>query len=194
MRPARRMVSGADAARETVPASVERNRCPHTDFAPLGAAGWLHAVMGAYPQPDVAGAPPKPGARLRSRDRPTRLGWSEIGVPTLVSLRWGQPGGLPLRNWAAGGVAAAGVEVGLLRHHHLAAEDADQRAVLVVPARLDMDDPAVVLAGRLPLLQHRRLAVDRVAVERRRHVTQRLDLEVGDRLARHVRHRHPDEQ
>src|SRR6478609_9597952 len=61
-------VSGADAARGTVPASVERNRCPHTDFAPLGAAGWLHAVMGACPQPDVAGAPTRPGARPAGRD------------------------------------------------------------------------------------------------------------------------------
>src|SRR6476661_7391922 len=91
-------------------------------------------------------------------------------------------------------LAAARLEVGVLGHHHLAAEDADQRAVLVVALGLDVHDAAVVLGRALPLVEHLGLAVDRVAVEGRRDVAQRLDLEVGDRLAADVRHGHAQQQ
>src|SRR3954452_16052588 len=56
-------------------------------------------------------------------------------------------------------LAAALVEVALLRHHHLAPEDAHDLAVLVVADGLDVDDPSVVLRLRLPLVEDRRLGV-----------------------------------
>src|SRR3954447_14650077 len=89
---------------------------------------------------------------------------------------------------------AAGLAVRALGHHHLSPEDADHRAVLLAADGLDVHDPAVVLGLRLGLVEHRRLAVDRVAVERRRHVPQRLDLQVGDRLAGDIGNAHPEQQ
>ena len=53
--------------------------------------------------------------------------------------------GLAGRLGAAGLFAAARVDVLPGGHHHLAAEDADQRAVLVVAAGLDLDDARSVL-------------------------------------------------
>src|ERR1700712_3612928 len=81
-----------------------------------------------------------------------------------------------------------------LGDHHLAPVDADDDAVLVVADGLDGHDAAVVLGARLLLVQPRRLAVDRVAVEDRLHVAERLDLEVRDRLARDVGDRHAEQQ
>src|SRR5688500_15789584 len=74
--------------------------------------------------------------------------------PVLVGLGHG----------ASGLLATAFLEVGVLRHHDLAAEDADDLAVLVVADGLDVDDAAVVLALALPLVQHGGLAVQGVAV------------------------------
>ena len=91
-------------------------------------------------------------------------------------------------------LAAARVAVGPLGHHHLAPERAHHRAVLLVAAGLHVDDAAVVLRARLGLVQHLGLAVDRVAVEGRAGVLERLHLEVGDRLARDVGHRHAQQQ
>ena len=91
-------------------------------------------------------------------------------------------------------LAAARVEVVLLGHHDLALEHADQCAVLVVALGLDVDHAAVVLGLGLPLVEHRGLAVDRVAVEGRRDVLQRLDLQVRDGLAGDVRHGHAEQQ
>ena len=82
----------------------------------------------------------------------------------------------------------------LLGHHHAATEDADHRAVLLVTARLHGDYSAVRFRLGLSFVQHSRLAVDRVAVEGRRDVAQRLDLEVGDGPARDVRHGHAQQQ
>src|SRR5262245_16773953 len=76
--------------------------------------------------------------------------------------------------------------------HNPTPERTHDRAVLLVPARLDVDDPAVWLGCRLLYLEYGRLAVDRVAVKRRCQVAQRLDLEVGDRLARHIGHGHAE--
>src|SRR4051812_36462082 len=101
---------------------------------------------------------------------------------------------VPLRLRAPGLLPAALLDVGGGGHHHLASEDADQGAVLVVAAGLHLDDAAVGLRLRRPLVEHRRLAVDGVAVEGRRHVPQRLDLQVGDGLARHVGYRHAEQQ
>src|SRR3954465_15122135 len=78
--------------------------------------------------------------------------------------------------------------VGALRHHHLPPEGAHDQAVLLIPARLDIHDAAVVLGLRRRLVQHLGLAVDGVAVEGRLDVLQRLDLEVRDRLAGDVGH------
>ncbi len=86
------------------------------------------------------------------------------------------------------------VDVGGGGHHHLAPEDAHQGAVLVVALGLHVHDAAVVLRLRRGLVQHGRLAVERVAVEGGRHVPQRLDLQVGDRLAGHVGHGHAQQQ
>ena len=80
------------------------------------------------------------------------------------------------------------------RDHHAAPEVADLLAALVEPARLDRDHTAVGLALRLLLVEHLRLGVDRVAVERRLLVLQRLDLEVGDRDAADVGHRHAEHE
>src|SRR6476661_2351900 len=77
-----------------------------------------------------------------------------------------------LRHWAAGLFAAALGEVAVLGHHHLAAEQADDLAVLVVADGLDVHDATVVLALALPLVEHGRLAVQGVAVEGRRDVAQ----------------------
>ena len=55
------------------------------------------------------------------------------------------------------------------------------------------DDRGVVLRGRLPLVEHGGLAVERVAVEGGSDVAQRLDLEVGDRLPRDVGDAHPEQ-
>src|SRR6266852_2353184 len=101
---------------------------------------------------------------------------------------------------SAGGLRAPGLfpaalfDVGLGRYHHLAAEHADQGAVLLVAAGLDLDDAPVGLRFRWPLAEHGGLAVDGVAVEGRRHVLQRLDLQVRDGLARDVRDRHAEQQ
>src|SRR5664280_2870442 len=70
----------------------------------------------------------------------------------------------------------------------------EQPAVLIAALGLDVHHAAVVLGLRLGLVQHRRLPVDGVAVEGRRDVAQRLDLEVGQGLAGDVRHRHAQQQ
>src|SRR5690625_672885 len=98
------------------------------------------------------------------------------------------------RHRTSGLLAAARFEVVLLGHHHLTAEDAHDRAVLVVTLRLHVHDAPVVLGLALPLVEYVRLAVDRVAVERRRDVLQRLDLEIRDRLAGDVGHAHAEQQ
>ena len=83
---------------------------------------------------------------------------------------------------------------GLARpHHQLALEVADLFAALVDALRLDGDDPAIGLGGQ-PLLEHPCLGVDRVAVEGRLGMAQRLDLEVGDARAAHVGHAHAEHQ
>src|SRR5438045_6170293 len=66
---------------------------------------------------------------------------------------------------------------------HLAAELTDDLAALVGADRLHRDNTAVAPALRLGLVQNGRLGVDRVAVEGRLGVFERLDLEIGDRLA-----------
>src|SRR5580704_1437152 len=104
------------------------------------------------------------------------------------------------RTGSAGGLRAAGLfpaalfDVGLGRHHHLAAEHADQGAVLLVAAGLDLDDAPVGLGRGWPLPEHGGLAVDGVAVEGRRHVLERLHFQVRDGLARDVRYRHAEQQ
>src|SRR5512144_1235498 len=115
------------------------------------------------------------GPRVASAKKRLR-GEAALGglVPRPVLVRLGRR--------AAGLLAAAGVEVVLLRHHDLAPEDADHLPVLVVADGLDVDDAAVVLARRLPLVQDGGLAVDGVAMERGGHVAQGLDLEVRDGL------------
>src|SRR5262249_36931648 len=85
--------------------------------------------------------------------------------------------------------AAASLDVGVGGHYDLAAEHAHQGAVLLVAAGLDLHHASVAPGGE-PLAQHGGLAVDRVAVERRRHVPQRGHLQVGDGLAGDVRHGH----
>src|SRR3954447_4317332 len=70
-----------------------------------------------------------------------------------------------------------------LRDQHAAAELADDLVALAPGHGLDVDDAAVGLRPRLRLLEHGRLGVDGVAVERRLRVLERLDLEVRDRLA-----------
>src|SRR6478735_6842434 len=140
----------------------------------------MSRVRGGLPAPGAGRSPLNP----RGSGLAGCLGSRLAAGPVLVGHRHG----------AAGLLAAAGLEVVLLGHHDLAPEDAHHGAVLLVADRLDVDDAAVVLRGRLPLVEHGRLAVDRVAVEGRRDVAQRLDLEVGDGLARHVRHRHAEEQ
>src|SRR5665647_787322 len=92
-------------------------------------------------------------------------------------------GGRLLQGRTAWLFAATRFEIAVLRHHDLALEDADQRAVLLVSLGLDMDNTPVVLGRRLPLVENRGLAIDGVPVEGRRHVTQRLDLEIGNGLA-----------
>src|SRR5690349_18745690 len=85
--------------------------------------------------------------------------------------------------FGTGGLGAAALlDVGLGGHHDLAAEHAHQGAVLLVAAGLDLHHAPVAPGGE-PLTQHGRLAVDRVAVERRRHVLERGHLQVGDGLA-----------
>src|SRR4051812_25847421 len=81
----------------------------------------------------------------------------------------------------------------LLWHHDAAAEHADHGAVLLVALGLDAHDAAVGLGAGLTLVEDRRLAVDRVAVEGRRDVAQRLDLEVGDGFAGDVRYGHAEQ-
>src|ERR1041385_204302 len=94
-----------------------------------------------------------------------------------------------------GGVRAlaGGRGVGLV-HHDLAPEIADLVAALVVGPRLHGDDPAVGFARRLLLVEHLRLRIDGVTVERGRAVEQRLHLEVGDTRTAHVRHAHPEHE
>src|ERR1700751_3205097 len=89
---------------------------------------------------------------------------------------------------AAGLLPAALLDIGLGGHHHLAAEHAHARAVLLIAAGLDLDDAPVVLRFRRPLVQHGGLAVDGVGMEGGIPGPQPLDLQVRDRLARHVRH------
>src|SRR3954454_5440692 len=91
------------------------------------------------------------------------------------------------RLWAARLLPTTGLAVGTLGHHDLAAEDADDRPVLLVADGLHVHDPAVVLRLGLGLVEDRRLAVDGVSVERRSHVPQRFDLQVGDGLPRDIR-------
>src|SRR5579859_2187277 len=81
-----------------------------------------------------------------------------------------------------------------LRDQHPAPEAADPLAVLVVGAGLDQDRPAVRLRLRFGHLQHGGLRIDGVAVEGRVLVLERVDLEVGDRLARDVGNAHPERQ
>src|SRR5688500_16560569 len=98
------------------------------------------------------------------------------------------------RLWPPWLLAAPLLALGPLRDHALASEDADARHVLLVADRLDGDAPAVALRPGLVLAQTRRLAVDGVPVEGRRHVPERFDLQVRDRLTRHVRHAHAEQQ
>src|SRR4249920_615863 len=72
----------------------------------------------------------------------------------------------------AGRLIAALGGVLTLGDHDPAPEGAHDRAVLLVAARLDVDDPTVWLGCRLLYLEYGRLAVDRVAVERRCQVAQ----------------------
>src|SRR6516165_9985749 len=95
---------------------------------------------------------------------------------------------------AAGLLAAALLDVGIGGDHYLTAEHADQGAVLLVAAGLDLDDAPVILRFRRPFAQHGGLAVDGVAVEGRRDVLQRFHFQVRDGLAGHVRHRHAEQQ
>src|SRR6476620_3651916 len=81
-----------------------------------------------------------------------------------------------------------------LRHEHLAPELAHDVAALVRPDRVDRDHAAVRLRARRRHVDHRRLGVDRVAVERRLRVLQLLHLEVRDRLAGDVRHAHSQDE
>src|SRR6478735_149081 len=140
----------------------------------------------------------RPAAGRGARRGTSRAVWSTAGGAGTPSGLGGGVGAGPVavghRRRSAGLLAAPGLEVVGLRHHDLAAEDAHDRAVLLVADRLDVDDAAVVLGGRLPLVENGRLAVDRVAVEGRGDVAQRLDLEVGDRLAGDVGHRHAEQQ
>ena len=97
-----------------------------------------------------------------------------------------------------GGVDVVGAGAGrggvALPDHHAAAEVADLLAVLVEALGLDGDDAAVGLRRRLLDVEHPRLGVDRVAVERRELVLQRLDLEVGDRRPADVGHAHAEHE
>src|SRR5882757_6053950 len=127
--------------------------------------------------------------KARTVDRISR--WMSVS-PSVCARR--SAISVPSRFRAAGLFAAPLLDVRGGRHQHLAAEDADQCAVLLVTPGLDVHDAAVVLRRGRPLVQHGGLAVDRVAVEGRRDMAQRLDLQVGDRLARHVRHRHAQQQ
>ena len=129
--------------------------------------------------------------------RPVVTARRPLGTTTAGGLRWSTPGrasSVGDRCRAARLLAAAGLQVALLGHHDLAPEDAHDGAVLVVADRLDVHDAAVVLARALPLVEHGRLAVEGVAVEGRRDVPKALDLEVGDRLAGHVGHRHAEQE
>src|SRR6478672_10978819 len=83
---------------------------------------------------------------------------------------------------------------GPLRHEHLAAKLAHDLAALVLADGVDRHDAAVGLRPGLHLVDHRRPRVDRVAVEGGLRVLQRLDLEVRDRLPRHVGHAHPEHE
>ena len=94
--------------------------------------------------PDGAGArdhPAGPGVRAEDRARQLSRGLSPA-AQFLSGCGTGRPGLL----------AAARLEVAVLRHHHLAAEDAHDLAVLVVADRLDVDDAPVVLATSLSVL------------------------------------------
>src|SRR5512140_92332 len=91
-------------------------------------------------------------------------------------------------------LATALLDVCLGGHHHLAAEHAHQAPVLLVATGLHLDDAPVALGLRRPLAEHGGLAVDGVAVESRRHVLQRLDLQVGYGLAGDVWHGHAEQQ
>src|SRR6185369_10275653 len=101
----------------------------------------------------------------RSRPRSGLRGRRPPDLSARSGLRTG-PELVGLGHRAAGLLAAARLEVAVLRDHHLAAEDADDRAVLVVADGLDVHDAPIVLRLALGLVQDRRLAVDRVAVER----------------------------
>src|SRR6266508_442868 len=85
---------------------------------------------------------------------------------------------MPRKPWSGGlrrgeaGLLRPGVRLG--RHHHPPPEHADQRAVLLVPAGLHGDHAAVRLGPGLLLVQHGRLAVDGVAVERSEEHTSEL--------------------
>ncbi len=69
-----------------------------------------------------------------------------------------------------------------------------QHPILVEHAGVDADGAAVGLGLRLALLQHLRLAVERVAVEHRSGVLELFGGEVGDRLAAHVADGHAERQ
>src|SRR5437773_890039 len=97
------------------------------------------------------------------------------------------------RHRSAGLLATPGREIALFRHHDLAAEQANDSSILLVSLGLDVDHAPVVLRSRFPLIEHRCLAVDGVAVKGRRDVAQRLDFEVGDRLTRDVWYRHAEQ-
>src|SRR5438445_3193096 len=71
----------------------------------------------------------------------------------------------------------------LSRHEHQALELRDQHTVLVEHPRMHLHGAAIGLRLRLLLLQHLRLAEQRVPVEDRRRVLELFGGQVGDRLA-----------
>src|SRR5581483_1924648 len=114
---------------------------------------------------------------------------------------WASPSASPAmmaQNWQPNGSGGIGHLPGLgrllLRHQHLAPEVADLLAPLVEAPGLDGHHAPVGLALRLHLVEHRGHGVDRVAVERRHLVLQRLDLQVGDGRPADVGDAHAEHQ
>src|SRR5690242_8120591 len=183
-------INGLGEARPAAMASIPASPSATVWRAPSGSA-------------DVAATSTRPGSRTSSSHSPggnenamfdLRTGW--YGMAT--SRRQHMPGSrmIRLRSALLDGLRKArllGSRERALGHHHPAPEDADQGAVLLVAPGLDAHDTPVGLGLGLPLVEHGRLAVDRVAVEGRRDVAQGLHFQVGDRLARNVGHRHAEQ-